>query len=138
MSGKDWSMRKLAVVLATGLVGGWLFCQGCNTAVRGPEGQIEGVLKNGTLMATLDRGIGRAFEAVQEGVRQLGFTTIMSEQDGVAAEVLARDAEQQNITIKLEALSPNKTSLTMRVGIFGDQNKSNVIFKKIQENLRAR
>jgi hypothetical protein len=131
-------MRKLAVVLASGLVGGWLLCSGCGTAVRGPEGQIEGAVKNGTLMATLDRGIGRAFEAVQEAVRQLGFTTIMTEQDGVAAEVLARDTEQQSITIKLEAVSPNRTKLLMRVGISGDTNKSNVIFKKIQENLRAR
>lgn len=131
-------MGKLAAVLVSGLMGGWLFCAGCDTAVRGPEGQIEGAIRNGTLTATLDRGIGRAFEAVQEAVRQLGFTTIMTEQDGVAAEVLARDAQQQNITIKLAALSPNQTSLTMRVGIFGDKNKSNVIFRKIQENLRAR
>jgi hypothetical protein len=131
-------MRKLAVVLASGLAGGWLLCPGCSTAVRGPEGQIEGSIRNGTLVAMLDRGIDRAFEAVQEAVRQLGFTTIMTEQDGVAAEVLARDAQQQNITIKLAAVSPDRTSLTMRVGIFGDKNKSNVIFRKIQENLRAR
>jgi hypothetical protein len=131
-------MGKLAVVLATGLAGGWLLCPGCSTAVRGPEGQIEGTIRSGTLTARLDRGIGRAFEAVQEAVRQLGFTTIMTEQDGVAAEVLARDTQQQNITIKLEALSPSATALTMRVGIFGDKNKSNVIFRQIQENLRAR
>jgi hypothetical protein len=131
-------MRKLAAVLASGLAVGWLLCPGCSTAVRGPEGQIEGSIRNGTLVATLDRGIDRAFEAVQEAVRQLGFTTIMTEQDGVAAEVLARDAQQQNITIKLAAVSPDRTSLTMRVGIFGDKNKSNVIFRKIQENLRAR
>jgi outer membrane lipoprotein SlyB len=131
-------MGKLAVVLATGLAGGWLLCPGCNTAVRGPEGRIEGTIRSGTLTATLDRGIGRSFGAVQEAVQQLGFTTVMTEQDGVAAEVLARDAQQQNITIKLEALSPSRTSLTMRVGIFGDKNKSNVIFRQIQENLRAR
>jgi hypothetical protein len=138
MSGKDWEMRQVAAVLATGLVGGLLFCQGCGTAVRGPDGQTEAIIRNGTLEASMDRGIGRVFQAVQEAVRQLGFTTIMTEQDGVAAEVLARDTEGQNTIIKLEATSPDKTSLTMRVGIFGDKNKSGVIFQKIQENLRTR
>jgi hypothetical protein len=131
-------MRETVVVFARMLVGGLLLCQGCETAVRSPEGRTEAVIRGGTLSANLDRGIGRSFEAVQEAVRQLGFTTIMAQQDGVAAEVLARDTQGQNITIKLEAVSPDETTLAMRVGIFGDRNKSNVIFRRIQENLRTR
>jgi hypothetical protein len=85
----------------------------------------------------MDRGINQVFGAVQAAVHQLGLTTVMAEQDGVSAEVLARDTQQQTISIRLEAISPTRTSLAMRVGIFGDRNKSRVIFRKIQENLRA-
>jgi len=85
----------------------------------------------------MDRGIERVYQAVQESVAKLGLTTVMAEQDGVAAEVLARDAQEQNISIKLEAVSPSKTELTMRVGMLGDKNKSGVIFREIQDNLRA-
>jgi len=131
-------MRNLAVVLAAALLSGSCLCSGCSTPVRGPEGEVEASIEYGTLTAALDRGIKHAFGAVQEAVQQLGLTTIMAEQDGVAAEVLARDTQGQTITVRLEAMSPDKTSLTMRVGIFGDKNKSGVIFRKIQENLRAR
>jgi hypothetical protein len=116
---------------------GLVFCQGCGTSVRGPEGGIEARIKYGTLSATMDRGIDRVYQAVQEAVNGLGLTTVMAQQDGVAAEVLARDAQGQNINIKLEAVSTSKTELTMRVGMLGEKNKSRVIFREIQNNLRA-
>ena len=123
--------------MITGLVCGSLVCHGCGTSVRGPEGAIEARIKYGTLNAKMDRGIDRVFRAVQEAVNKLGLTTIMAEQDGVAAEVLARDAQGQNINIKLEAVSTSQTELTMRVGMLGEKNKSRVIFREIQENLQA-
>lgn len=116
---------------------GLVFCQGCGTSVRGPEGAIEARIKYGTLTAKMDRGIDRVYQAVQEAVNELGLTTVMAQQDGVAAEVLARDAQGQNINIKLEAVSTSETELTMRVGMLGEENKSRVIFREIQNNLRA-
>jgi hypothetical protein len=128
-------MRSLVFITAMGC--GLVFCHGCGTSVRGPDGDIEARIKYGTLTAMMDRGIERVYQAVQESVAKLGLTTVMAEQDGVAAEVLARDAQEQNISIKLEAVSPSKTELTMRVGMLGDKNKSGVIFREIQDNLRA-
>lgn len=130
-------MRRIVVLCCAALCAD-LLCQGCTETIRGTEGDIEAKIKYGTLNATMDRGIDRVFEAVQLTIEELGLTTIMAEQDGVAAEVLARDAQEQNVTIKLEALSPNRTALTMRVGLLGDENKSRVIFREVQENLRAR
>ncbi len=130
-------MRNPVTVLTAVLLGGSLLYQGCSTPVRGPDGEIEGELLHGTLTATMDRGISQVFAAVQATVHQLGLTTVMAEQDGVSAEVLARDTQQQTIAIRLGAVSPTRTSLAMRVGIFGDTNKTRVIFRKIQENLRA-
>ncbi len=128
-------MRSLVLIVVVGC--GLTLCQGCGTSVRGPEGDIEARIKYGTLTAMMDRGIERVYQAVQESVGKLGLTTVMAEQDGVAAEVLARDAQGQNISIKLEAVGPDKTELTMRVGMLGDKNKSRVIFRQIQDNLRA-
>ncbi len=130
-------MRRLAFVGVAAISVQSFLCQGCGTSVRGPDGDIEAKIRQGTLRATMDRGIDRVFQAVQDTVRQLGLMTVMAEQDGVAAEVLARDAQQQTITIRLEAMSPNKTALTMRVGMLGDENKSRVIFRQIQANLHA-
>jgi hypothetical protein len=135
--GKDWEMKNLAIVLAAVVLGGSLLYQGCSTAVRGPDGEVEAELAHGTLTATMDRGISQVFAAVQAAVHQLGLTTVMAEQDGVSADILARDTQQQTIAIRLGAVSPTRTTLAMRVGIFGDTNKTRVIFRKIQESLRA-
>lgn len=128
-------MRSLVLVVVVGC--GLTLCQGCGTSVRGPDGEIEARIRYGTLNAMMDRGIDRVYQAVQDSVSKLGLTTVMAEQDGVAAEVLARDAQGQNINIKLEAVSTAKTELTLRVGMLGDENKSRVVFRQIQENLRA-
>ncbi|MEN6338143.1 MAG: DUF3568 family protein [Phycisphaerales bacterium] len=128
-------MRSLALIAAMGC--GLVFCQGCGTPVRGPDGDIEATIKYGTLTAMMDRGIERVYQAVQDSVAKLGLTTVMAEQDGVAAEVLARDAQGQNISIRLEAVSTSRTELTMRIGMLGDKNKSRVVFREIQDNLRA-
>jgi hypothetical protein len=128
-------MRSLVLIAVMGC--GLAFCPGCGTSVRGPDGGLEARIKYGTLTAMMDRGIGRVYDAVQEAVNELGLTTVMAQQDGVAAEVLARDAQGQNINIRLEAVSTAKTELTMRVGMLGDKNKSRVIFREIQTNLQA-
>jgi hypothetical protein len=120
------------------LLGGLVLCQGCSRPVRGSEGDLEAGIKHGTLTATMDRGIGRVFDAVEQAVNQLNLTTVMAERDGVSAKVLARDTQDQTIMIRLEAISENKTSLAMRVGLFGDDNKTRIIFRRIQENLRMR
>jgi hypothetical protein len=124
-------------VLIAAIGCGLVFCQGCGTPVRGPDGDIEATIKYGTLTAMMDRGIERVYQAVQDSVAKLGLTTVMAEQDGVAAEVLARDAQGQNISIRLEAVSTSRTELTMRIGMLGDKNKSRVVFREIQDNLRA-
>jgi len=126
-------MRSL--VLFTGVIWSFVFCGGCGTSVRNSDGELAARIKYGTLTAKMDRGIDRVYQAVQKAVSDLGLTTVMAEQDGVAAEVLARDAQGQNINIKLEAISTAKTELTMRVGMLGDKNKSRVIFRKVQDNL---
>jgi hypothetical protein len=130
-------MRSSAVTCGVAVLAGLLFCQGCGRSVRDSQGNVEARISYGTLRATLDRGIDRVFAAVQGAVNDLGLTTITARQDSIAAEVLARDAQQQNITIRLDALSPDRTELSMRVGMLGDENKSLVIFREIQENLRA-
>ena len=128
-------MRSL--VLIVGVASGSLLISGCGKSVRGLEGDVEARIKAGTLTATMDRGIDRVYQAVQKTIGDLGLTTIMSEQDGVVAEILLRDAQGEAINIRLQAISPSRTSLMMRAGMQGDANKSRVIFRGIQDRLRA-
>ena len=53
----------------------------------------------------------------------------------MAGEISAMDAQREHITIGLEAWPRDQTELTIRAGVFGDRNKSAVIFERILQNL---
>lgn len=57
--------------------------------------------------------------------------------DALSATVVARDSVDKRVTIKLKALTLRTTELSIRIGTFGSETKSRLIYNKITENLRA-
>ena len=64
---------------------------------------------------------------------QLGVTT--KSKDAMSAMIIARDTQDKKTTIKLKALSDKTTKLSIRVGVFGSEAKSRLIYQEIHENL---
>jgi len=87
------------------------------------------------LRARLDYPIDEVFRAASEAARQLELNVMREDHDGVAGEVLAMDAQREHITIDLEALPGSQTVMHIRVDVFGDRNKSEVVFEQIVKNL---
>ena len=88
------------------------------------------------LNARLDYTVDEVHEAASGAVHQLDLDVLRDDHDGVAGEVSTVDAPRENIVIDMEALPGSRTILTIRADIFGDRNKSEVIFEQIMENLR--
>jgi hypothetical protein len=109
---------------------------GCESPIHdtGPDARAD--YEWGTLGATLDYPLNLAFPAAKQALRELDVTILVDEQDDLAGQLLARDAHDETITIELEALPRSRTQMKIRVGSFGDKNKSSVIFTRIMENLR--
>jgi hypothetical protein len=115
-----------------------LLCPGCSSTVQDPATGARAEYQWETLTAELDQEIGVVYPAAKEATDELDLRVMREEVDGLAGEIRVIDAHLDSIDIQMEAMPAGRTLLTIRVGIFGDKNKSTVLFGEIMENLAQR
>lgn len=83
--------------------------------------------------------IDEVYAATRKAVDELDLHVIAgdTDKDALSATVVARDAADKRITIRLRTRTSNTTRLSIRVGTFGDETKSHLIYSKIVEHLKA-
>jgi len=83
--------------------------------------------------------IEETYAAARKAADELGLKVIEGEtgEDALSARVVARDAADKRIAIHLKAVTSRTTKLSIRVGTFGDDRKTNLIYNRIRENLKA-
>jgi len=124
------------MMVAGFVLSGFLLCPGCGTSVQpGSDIRHAGYAWD-TLRARLEYPIDEVYRAATDAVHQLDLNVMWRDHDGVAAEISTVDAQRENITIDLEAMPQGQTHLAIRAGVFGDKNKSEVIFEQLMDNLR--
>ena len=52
------------------------------------------------------------------------------------AEITTFDAQDKKIKVKLKAATDRTTKLSIRIGTFGSETKSRMIYQKIRDNLK--
>ena len=116
---------------------GSLLCPGCGPrpVETGPD--VSAGYRFDALHARLDYPMAEVFQAADGAVSDLGLTVLADRQDGVAAEIETLDAQRDYITIGLVALPYGQTAMTIRAGLFGNRDKSDVVFERTMENLRG-
>jgi hypothetical protein len=128
-------MRKVQVLLIVLLIGTAGFVQGCVVAAvgLGAAGTIAYV--RGDLQAVESETIDVVYEATLKAVEELELNVTRKSKDALSAVIVARDAQDKKITIKLKAAAEKTTKLSIRIGVFGSETKSRLIYQKIRENL---
>lgn len=115
-----------------------VLCPGCGPTYRDPATGVEANYEWETLKAELDLEIDSVYPVARASVDELDLNVLRDKLDGIAAEIRALDAHFETVDIRLEALPEARTLLTIRVGPFGDKNKSIVLFDRIVQNLAQR
>jgi len=79
------------------------------------------------------------YAAAREAAKQLELSVLegKTEKDALSALIVARDAADKRVTIHLKAQTEQTTRVSIRIGTFGDQTKSQMVYNRIRENLRA-
>ncbi|MHC4702930.1 MAG: DUF3568 family protein, partial [Planctomycetota bacterium] len=57
--------------------------------------------------------------------------------DALVAQITSFDAQDKKIKIKLKAETDETTKLSIRIGTFGSETKSRMIYQKIRDNLKS-
>ena len=128
-------MRKRQVFLILLLVGTAAVIQGCVVAAVGAGAGTVAYIR-GDLEAVESKNLDTVYNATEEAIGELGLTITKKTKDAMSAVIIARDAQDKKTTIKLNATAEGATKLSIRIGMFGNETKSRLIYQKIRDNLR--
>ena len=109
---------------------------GCLAAAAGASAGAAAVAwVRGELRTTINAGYDDTVGAANKAVKQLQFSTISESKDALLDNIVARNSADKKIEIKIEKIGGSLTSLSIRVGTFGDQPVSLAILEKVKANL---
>lgn len=90
----------------------------------------------GDLEAIEAANLQTVYKATLKALDELELRVTKKSKDLLSAEIIARDAADQKVTINLKATTENTTKLSIRIGFFGSETKSRFIYQKIHDNVR--
>lgn len=122
----------VAAVLALGVA---TLNSGCFAVVAAGAGAGAVAYVRGELESPLDANFDRALRASQKTIEQLKFAKVSEKQDALVATLVARNADDKRIEIRVESQGTNRATVKIRVGILGDESLSMTILDKVKANL---
>jgi len=83
--------------------------------------------------------LDEVFDATLAAAETLELSVLdgKTEKDALSATIVARDAQDKRVTVRLKAAREDYTTVSIRVGTFGDQTKQHRIYHQIRDNLRG-
>jgi hypothetical protein len=108
---------------------------GCFAVVAAGAGAGAVAYVRGELESAVDANFDRALRASQRTIEQLQFAKVSEKKDALVATLLARNADDKRIEIRVESEGTNRAKVKIRVGIIGDESLSLTILDKIKSNL---
>lgn len=128
-------MQTKKFLLATILITATGLLQGCMLAVVGVGAAGTIAYIRGDLEAVEPESLDAVYEATLAAVKELELTVTEKPKDALEARIVVHDSQDRKITIKLKNTAENTTKLSIRVGTFGSETRSRLIYQKIREHL---
>ncbi len=128
-----WMKQVFVIVLLASTV---VFVNGCVVAAVGAGAAGTVAYVRGDLEAVELKKLDEVYEATLKAVDELELNVTKKTKDAMSAVIVARDAQDKKVTIKLSATTEETTKLSVRIGLFGSETKSRLIYQKIHENLQ--
>lgn len=108
---------------------------GCSTDIDGPPDHIKPSYSMGQLQVELPYGISQVFRASEQAVTELGLRTVDKSADSLSGQIIVRDSRDRRILIQMSSTVEASTRTSIRVGITGDREKSEIIYHQILGHL---
>ena len=133
-----WSakMLKRQALLISMLLGSMLVLQGCVVAAVGIGAAGTIAYVRGDLHAVETASIDEVYDATLKALKELELIPTRKAKDALGAEIITYDAQDKKIAIRLKSQAEGTTKLSIRIGVFGSETKSRLIYQKIRDNLR--
>lgn len=127
--------RQICLLLILVLV----FTSGCAAFLLGGAAAGTAALYHyGELQATRNVTLPRAYNASLNALNELGIVVVNKEKDGLSALIIGHGAENKKINIQLRKIFDDVTEINIRIGTFGDELQSRLVFERIEKHLSGR
>ena len=131
-------MKKQEVILKIVAVSILAMLQGCVGVVVAGGAAAAGTVAyvRGDLESIMEEDITSIYESSKQALRDLEIEIVGTDKDLLSAVVNGKGAEDKKIVIKMKRIEQGRlVKLTIRIGTFGDKTLSQIIYKKIHNNL---
>ncbi len=129
-------MQIQRILLTVLLLGAVASMTGCLAAAVGAGAVSTVAYIKGDLEAVEAKNIDAVYAATKEAMKQLRYSVTRESRDAISGVITARDAQDKKVTVKLNSTAEAVTKISIRVGLFGNETKSNLIYQTIHDNLR--
>lgn len=110
---------------------------GCAAVIAGGAAGAGAVsYLKGEFSSSFDAPVDVSYQAAVRAMSALKFQVIETTNDAIQGHIIARDSQNRRVEITLKAEIERKSSITIRVGVFGDELASKLIHEKIAEEIR--
>lgn len=100
-------------------------------------GTDAAVYSRGSLYALAGKDLNSVYSATLAAMKQLEIEVAEKSKDVFYAKVIGKIADGRTVTILMEPGADKGTELRIKTSSFGNEERSRVIYKKIQENLKG-
>jgi hypothetical protein len=128
-------MRIKQFLLIILLIGTAVVSQGCIAVAVGVGAAGTIAYVRGDLEAVESHSLDEVYEATLEAVKQLELRSVYKTKDALTAAITAYDAQDKKVKIILKKTADQTTKISIRIGTFGSETKSRLIYQAIQDNL---
>lgn len=119
-------------LVAGALFGAVALSSGCVAVVVGAGAGAAVAYVRGDLDATVKAGFAQAVRAANGAIVDLKFAKVSERNDALQAIIIARNAADKKIEIRVDQLGERDSKVKIRVGVFGDEALSIAILDKIK------
>ncbi len=106
----------------------------CKASVNTTSAGTTVVYNQGTLQYVAPHTLEESWDASQEALKQLEFVVTDSAKDALSARLDAKTAKDEDVKVRLERRGEKETSISVKVGILGDESLSLIVLEKIESN----
>ena len=125
---REYLVRLVLVATVICSNGCALFLIGAGVAIGVGTAKYVG----GELQSADEVTMDRAWKASLQAMQELEFRVTKQQKDALAGEIVARRADDTRILIRFKKQSDTVTEMRIRVGTFGDEQLSRLIYEKIK------
>ena len=131
--GMEWRSRVPGLVLCVVLAS---FCSGCFWMAVGAAGGAAGaVYVMGKLKDEMNYDVSTVHKATVAALAELELKVLEDKADRVTAHVESEFSDSEHVWIDMESLVNSRTSLTIRVGVMGNEVRARKIHDAIKRHL---